>query len=83
MDIATTSNNDSNDTVDIQLEQHGEYKQDILIDKRKLKQIQKEGFSIATYDGFQVGKHEKIGIKPRKHHLSYGVNLQERALVFL
>jgi hypothetical protein len=52
MEVATSSNIESNDTIDVQLEQYGEYKQDILIDKRKLKQIQKEGFSIATYDGF-------------------------------
>jgi hypothetical protein len=82
MDIVETSSSHNTDqSIDIQQEQSGEYRQEILIDRKKLKQIQKEGFSLVPYDGFQVGTLEKLGIKPRKHHLYYGLNLQERALV--
>jgi hypothetical protein len=82
MDLTPSSSSDvpMEQPIDIQLEQTGEYKQDILIDKRKLKQIQNEGFSLSTYTEFQASKLEKLGIKPRKPHLFYGVNLQERAL---
>jgi hypothetical protein len=66
--------------IDIQSEQIGEYRQDILIDKRKLKQIQDEGFSLINYSRFKISMLEKLGIKPRKHHLFYGINIQERAL---
>jgi hypothetical protein len=69
--------------IDIQLEQVEEYRQVILIDKRKLKQIQDEGFSLLNYSRFKVSMLEKLGIKPRKHHLFYRLNIQERSLEVL
>jgi hypothetical protein len=81
MDI--TEANSSEPIIDESIKQLGEYKQDILIDKRKLKQIQNENFSLSNYEGFKVGMLEKIGIKTRKHHLYHGLNIQERAWMCL
>lgn len=66
--------------MDSQEEQFGEYKQEILIDKKKLKQIQHENFSLSNHAGFKVNTLQKLGISPRNHHLYYGLNIQERAL---
>ena len=67
-------------SIDNQIENTGEYHQDILIDKRKLKMIQKEKFSLTNFSGFNVNILEKLGFKTRKHNLFYGINIQERAL---
>lgn len=77
-DIASTSS--SNPVIDYQDEQKGEYIQEILIDKKKLKQIQREHFSLSNYSGFKINALQKLGIKPRNHHLFYGLNIQERTL---
>ena len=66
--------------MDSQEEQSGEYKQEILIDKKKLKQIQHENFSLSSHAGFKVNTLQKMGISSRNHHLYYGLNIQERAL---
>jgi hypothetical protein len=79
LEIATTSGVD-NTIIDSQNEQLGEYKQEILIDKKKLKQIQHENFSLSNYSGFKINTLQRLGIKPRNHHLYYGLNIQERAL---
>lgn len=79
LDIATTSKIDD-DIIDCQNEQFGEYKQEVLIDKKKLKQIQHENFSLSNHSGFKMNTLQKLGIKPRDHHLYYGLNIQERAL---
>lgn len=78
-DIITTSKLESN-IIDSQEEQLGEYKQEVLIDKKKLKQIQHENFSLSNHSGFKINTLQKLGIKPRNHHLYYGLNIQERAL---
>ena len=44
LEIASTSS--SNPVIDYQNEQKGEYKQEILIDKKRLKQILREHFSL-------------------------------------
>lgn len=66
--------------INSQEEQLGEYKQEILIDKKKLKQIQHENFSLSNHAGFKINTLQKLGISPRNHHLYYGLNIQERAL---
>lgn len=76
---ASSSNTDTS-LIDYQDEETGEYKQEILIDKKKLKQIQHEHFSLSNYSGFKINTLQKLGIKPRNHHLFYGLNIQERAL---
>ena len=81
LEIASSSYTDNDDTlIDNQIEQTGEFKQEILIDKKKLKKIQHENFSLSNYSGFNVSTFDKIGIIPRKHHLYYGLNIQERVL---
>ena len=47
MDIATSSQ--QNEDIDNQIEHVGEYKQEVLIDKKKLKRIQKEKFNLSNY----------------------------------
>ncbi|KAL5762384.1 hypothetical protein ACOSP7_018648 [Xanthoceras sorbifolium] len=78
MDIATSSQ--PNEDIDNQVEHLGEYKQEVLIDKKKSKQIQKEKFNLSNYSGFLTGMLTKLGIKSRKHHLYYGLNIREKAL---
>lgn len=78
LDIGSISN--SNSILDDQDEQRGEYRQEILIDKKKLKQIQREHFSLSNYSGFKINTLRRLGIKPRNHHLFYGLNIQERTL---
>ncbi|XP_055810831.1 uncharacterized protein LOC129880696 [Solanum dulcamara] len=68
------------DIIEETKEQVEEYKQDIFIDKRKLKQIQKEKFSLTNYSGFDVNILDRFGLRKRQHHLFYGLNIQERAL---
>ena len=58
--------------IDNQIEHTGEYHQDILIDKRKLKLIQKEKFSLTNFFGFNVNILEKLGFKTSKIIYSMG-----------
>ena len=80
-DLIIASFSDSDNTIiNNQIYQIGEYNQEILIDKKKLKQIQHENFSLSNYSGFKTNSLQKLGIKPRNHHLFYGLNIQEKAL---
>lgn len=75
-----STSNKEEDLIDNAIEQAGDYTQEVLIDKRKLKQIQKENFSLSDYSGFKVNTLERLGIKTRKHHLFYGLKIFEKAL---
>lgn len=78
--ILVGSSNMDNSIINNQTDQIGEYKHEILIDKKKLKQIQHENFSLSNHSGFKTNSLLRLGIKPRNHHLFYGLNIQERSL---